>query len=360
MIYTKRRIYSGRKSNQEMQSAKCKVKEWIEGVGKMKQMKLHTLLILLMFSLTVFVGGKVTFAESIDPYNDDSQYTYGENIGWLNAEPLGDGGPGVAVEDTKLTGYIWAENIGWVSFSCENTGSCGTVNYGVTTDGSRNLAGFAWGENIDWISFSCENTGSCGTVDYGVTIDPVTGEFNGYAWGENIDWITFRSTAPVSFGVTTSWPETMTVPIELQAGWHMISLPVNPTDKRPKILFPEAIVVYGYEKGTGYARVKPDEDLEIGKGYWILLNEARTYTITDNPIDEYNLSVQDGWYMIGGCTSDAKPSGNNCNIRVIYGYEPGAGYKRVQVNENLIPGKGYWILIEGVTDQAFLTVQGIM
>ena len=140
----------------------------------MKRIKWHTWLILSMVSLMVFLGGKVTFAENIDPYNDDSQYAYGENIGWLNAEPLGDGGPGVAVNDTKLSGYIWAENIGWVSLSCENTGSCGTVSYGVTNDGSGNLSGYAWAENVGWISFSCENTGSCGTVDYGVTIDPAT------------------------------------------------------------------------------------------------------------------------------------------------------------------------------------------
>jgi len=58
---------------------------------------------------------------------------------------------------------------------------------------------------VGWISFSCDNTGSCGTVDYGVAIDPVTGEFSGLSWGENIGWITFASTGPVSFGVRTSW-----------------------------------------------------------------------------------------------------------------------------------------------------------
>ena len=166
---------------------------------------------LFLFSMTItlmiFLGGKDVFAENIDPDDDGSQYAYGENVGWLNAEPSGDGGPGVEVKDSKLTGYIWAENIGWVSLSCENTSSCGTANYGVTNDGNGNLKGYAWGENVGWISFSCENTGSCGTVGYGVTIDPATGEFSGKAWGENIGWTTFRSTGSVTFGVTTSWPE---------------------------------------------------------------------------------------------------------------------------------------------------------
>jgi hypothetical protein len=144
------------------------------------------------------------YAENIDPYNDGSQYAYGENVGWLNAEPLGDGGPGVEVDGSKLTGYIWAENGGWISLSCENTSSCDTVDYGVTKDNTGKLSGYAWGENVGWISFSCNNTNTCATVDYGVTVDSATGEFGGRAWGENIGWITFHSNWAVTYGVTTS------------------------------------------------------------------------------------------------------------------------------------------------------------
>jgi hypothetical protein len=160
----------------------------------------------IIFSVVLLLFCSAVYAENIDPNDDGSQYAYGVNVGWLNAEPDGDGGPGVEVSDFELTGYIWAENIGWVSLSCENTSSCGDVSYGVTNDGMGNLSGYGWAENAGWISFSCENTGSCYTaVDYGVTIDPATGEFSGHAWGENIGWITFRSTGAVAFGVTTSW-----------------------------------------------------------------------------------------------------------------------------------------------------------
>lgn len=144
-------------------------------------------------------------AENMDPYNDASQYAYGENVGWLNTEPSGDGGPGVDVTDTKLTGYVWAENIGWVSLSCENTSSCGTVSYGISNNQTGQLSGYAWSENAGWISFSCENTASCATVDYGVTIDTITGEFSGTAWGENIGWISFRGEGSIPFRVMTSW-----------------------------------------------------------------------------------------------------------------------------------------------------------
>jgi hypothetical protein len=147
--------------------------------------------------------------------------------------------------------------------------------------------------------------------------------------------------------------------IKLDAGWSMISLPIVPVSLILSDVFPGAVVVYRYERNVGYVRIQEGHELEVGKGYWILLNEAKTYTMTGEIIDEYNLSVQDGWYMIGGCTLDAKASGDNCNIGVIYGYEQGSGYKRVQEGGNLKHGKGYWIFFENATDQAILNVQGM-
>jgi len=162
----------------------------------MNQQKFQPTLILLIATLMFFIGSKAVFAENIDPDYDDFQYAYGENVGWLNLEPEGDGGPGVEVGDLELTGWIWAENLGWISLSCSNTNSCGVNNYGVVNDGVGNLSGSAWGENVGWINFA-PNQG-------GVYID-ACGDFKGEAWGENIGWISFRSDGAYPFKVTTSW-----------------------------------------------------------------------------------------------------------------------------------------------------------
>ena len=133
--------------------------------GAMERRRFMSLLFMVV--LIALVGGLAagpTWAENIDPNNDDSQFAFGENVGWFNAEPSGNGGPGVEVSDTELTGWLWAENVGWVSLSCVNTSSCATVNYGVTNDGAGNLSGFGWAENVGWISFSCENTASCASA----------------------------------------------------------------------------------------------------------------------------------------------------------------------------------------------------
>ena len=148
----------------------------------------------------------VAAAETIDPSASDAQYAWGENVGWLNAEPSGNGGPGVTVSGAKLTGYMWGENIGWINMNCLNNATCGTTgNYGVTNNGSGALKGYAWGENVGWISFSCQNVpATCaGTGNYGVTIDPLTGLFSGKAWGENIGWLVFDYTTSAANRVKT-------------------------------------------------------------------------------------------------------------------------------------------------------------
>lgn len=150
----------------------------------------------LAFSVGLLLFCCDAYAENIDPDNDGFQYAWGENVGWLNLEPGGDGHPGVEVGDSNLTGFIWGENIGWISLSCENTDNCSDVNYSVVNDGDGNLSGYAWGENVGWINFF--------PASGGVYID-ACGDFNGTAWGENVGWIKFRSDGDNPFHVRTSW-----------------------------------------------------------------------------------------------------------------------------------------------------------
>jgi len=148
----------------------------------------------LLTAFTLTVSWSPLQAENIDPLDNGSQYAWGENVGWINAEPAGNGGPGMQLGDFHVSGWLWGENIGWISLTCENTGSCESMPYGVRHDGTGALFGMAWAENAGWIDF--------GT---GVFVDPSTGELSGYAWGENIGWISFRSNGANPHVVTTSW-----------------------------------------------------------------------------------------------------------------------------------------------------------
>lgn len=144
--------------------------------------------------------------------------------------------------------------------------------------------------------------------------------------------------------------------INLPAGWNMVSLPVAPDDATASTLFPGAKAIYKFERQKGYKRVKPGDSLETGRGYWILLSEGKTFTLIGAPIDGYTHTVSEGcWAMIGGCSRSGIASATDCSIAVIYGYTPGDGYQRVSP-ENLDSGKGYWIFLNNVGEQAELRV----
>jgi len=136
-------------------------------------------------------------AENTDPADDGSQWAWAENAGWINAEPLGEEGPGLQVDDFEVGGWLWGENMGWISLSCANTGSCHTVEYGVRNDGAGTLTGWAWAENAGWIDFS--------PAVAGVFVNITTGELSGHAWGENIGWISFQSEGPHPYVVRSAW-----------------------------------------------------------------------------------------------------------------------------------------------------------
>lgn len=137
------------------------------------------------------------------------KYAWGENIGWIN---FGSTEGDVHINASGMTGYAWGENIGWISLNCSNTGTCGTVNYGVSNDGFGNLSGFAWGENIGWVNFGVG----------GVAVDQ-SGHFSGYAWGENIGWISLNclntgSCGSVSYGLNTDYIPATPTPTPIPIG----------------------------------------------------------------------------------------------------------------------------------------------
>jgi hypothetical protein len=141
----------------------------------------------------------------------------------------------------------------------------------------------------------------------------------------------------------------------LPAGWSMISLPVRPEIATVANVFPEAVVVYRYQKGAGYVRVQAGENLEVGMGYWILLDKPQPYITEGTEITEYTIPVADGWYMIGGCTLPAEKMVTSGKIVVIYGYMQGIGYQRLPVSEPLEQGKGYWILFSNTAEGVAFT-----
>lgn len=126
---------------------------------------------------------------SIDP---DHEFSWGENIGFMNWADANGGSQSVRVHARYLSGYIWGENVGWINTG-DGTPANGTAyanvdgsDFGVNMSASGQLSGLAWGENIGWINFS---GGAMATPPQPARIDWSENRFRGYAWGENVGWI---------------------------------------------------------------------------------------------------------------------------------------------------------------------------
>ena len=163
----------------------------------MRNQTRHRWVLMMMLLQSTLLFHAPALAENTDPANDGSQWAWAENVGWINGEPHGDGGPGLHVEDFTVSGWLWGENIGWISLTCGDLGTCGTVEYGVRNDGTGALLGWAWSENAGWVRFD--------PVLGGVFVDVTTGELGGHAWGENIGWISFRSDGAHPYVMRTGW-----------------------------------------------------------------------------------------------------------------------------------------------------------
>lgn len=118
-----------------------------------------------------------------------SGYAWSDNIGWVSANASDVSGcpsapctPVVSTVDGSMVGWFKALATGggwdgWISLSGASYG----VNYGPVLGVSGSFSGYAWGSNVlGWLSFSCEDAGTCGTVDYRVetTYQPCTPNSN--------------------------------------------------------------------------------------------------------------------------------------------------------------------------------------
>jgi hypothetical protein len=168
---------------------------------------------------------------------------------------------------------------------------------------------------------------------------------------ENGQWVNCTAPIPPCEGEVS-------VEMNLSKGWSMISLPLIPTKALVSDLFPGIVVAYGFDNEIGYFRLEEGVEMKTGFGYWILLNEDQDFVITGQPFQSYNyLRYEDGWDMIGGCSSDAKAIADNCVISVIYKFTQELGYQRLHEAESLLPGQAYWILLREVVGQCDLTVE---
>ncbi len=127
----------------------------------------------------------------------------------------------------------------------------------------------------------------------------------------------------------------------VNAGWNIVSMPLQPYDTEVDTLFANAATA-AYEFDNGYS---PVTEMEMGKGYWIRYDAADIIPFTGVTYDE-NIDLAEGWNLIGPfdkniVVADITTSPAENLAGDFFGFSDG-----YYIADTLIPGKGYWILAD--------------
>ena len=138
------------------------------------------------------------------------------------------------------------------------------------------------------------------------------------------------------------------------AGWNMVSVPVQDAGSYYTSLFPTATLGTLYSFSDIYM-LEDTLSSAQGEGYWIRLDEADSVSFTGENVTSLMLDLQEGWNMIGSVSSSGSlqdPSG-----LVV----PGTlyGFDGIYALANGIePGRGYWVALQSAGEVEVVETSG--
>ncbi len=172
--------------------------------------------------------------------------------------------------------------------------------------------------------------------------------------------------APVSHGIAaltgprtdlnfSATPTSGSVLLRYRAGWNLISLPVDPADRRIATLLPDAVSgrAFRYAPDTGYVEVT---SLAFGVGYWIKFTRSDSVRIDGQLRGDLRLRLRGaggGWNLTGSASGpvtigDIRQFPADALI-IVYQYDPGIGY-RLPPDNLFEPGRGYYMKVSSDAD----------
>jgi len=129
--------------------------------------------------------------------------------------------------------------------------------------------------------------------------------------------------------------------LTLNAGWNLVSIPVEPIDPTPAAVFPapQCAATWAYEAGT---YVTPTT-IQPKKGYWVWANSAGTLTITGARPANTAIALSPGWNLVGvvgpSAAQPAQPIPASPPVEAVWGYLPPYQVPVGVCHE----GRGYWM-----------------
>ncbi len=131
----------------------------------------------------------------------------------------------------------------------------------------------------------------------------------------------------------------ITMTINVNSSWNLVSVPLDVENMAVASLFPQASS-QAFEFNNGYVTV---DELSNGKGYWLKFDNPGSDSITGMEIINQKIGVQEGWNIIGPfensvSTSEISSEPDGIISSQFFGFNNG-----YVLPDELVPGKGYWI-----------------
>ncbi len=157
----------------------------------------------------------------------------------------------------------------------------------------------------------------------------------------NVNSYSFAAAADQSYSFTVRIVIQETLTLSLKTGWNMVSFSVIPTSGTSFDSIFHGLDYYSVRTWTGTSYTTPS-NVEIGRGYWVLVLAPTTLSITGIPVTSYSLDLTTGWSMIGSVNQ-----GTVSDAMVFPGF-----YQSLTWTDNsyisattIEPGIGYWVVV---------------
>ena len=151
------------------------------------------------------------------------------------------------------------------------------------------------------------------------------------------------TTDGVAYDIQTQYSDfddfALTHTLELSTGWNMVSLPVVADDMSANSILGN-VGFYQLVSWSGSEYVSQSV-FEPGVGYWLLVMDPVTMTVTGVPVEDLNIVHSSGWNMVGGSINSVEAAGVFPNYYQLVTWS-GSGYYPSSVFD---PGVGYWALV---------------
>jgi len=189
--------------------------------------------------------------------------------------------------------------------------------------------------------------------------DPSVDKYNLQAWDGGgsssyyFDWFFVRKYVDPEPTVTIGPKQVPSPPINLVAGWNLVSFPVTSESSTPDNLFPgQTYYIWRWDAvNKKYVSPSSTAPVELGVGYWISVGGyGQTITTSGVPVDNYSENLKNGWNLVGfPVTNENTTPDNLFPGQTYYIWRWDAVNKKYVSPSSAAPvelGVGYWISVD--------------